>query len=223
MAGLVVLHCNYSGLLGTGTMSDPYRQASPLPDCLAYQQAYGSSAHDGYYTIAPQGTPFTDLCNMSSANGGWTLLTNQYDAALSGSPRNYLYLLNGDWYESPVTSLVWSWTTGQNLTGTWSYSTGSSTGSFACPTSLETPPFGVGCSTGPGNISKCLPEEPPGCFIYSCQAPDPTTATANVCNGASPNVFGMSNQCPSVQIFERRASSGAADASTADSGTLDGG
>jgi hypothetical protein len=109
-----------SGLLGTGTMSDPYRQASPLPDCLAYQHAYGSTAHDGYYSIAPHGgTPFTDLCSMSVNGGGWTLLIQQYASALGSAQRNYLYLFNGHWYESPTTSLIWSWSSAQQLTGTY--------------------------------------------------------------------------------------------------------
>jgi hypothetical protein len=196
------------GLSGSGTSSDPYLHNPPLADCLAYRLAYGGAAPDGYYEISPQGAAFANLCSMSSDNGGWSLLTSQYLSTLGASPRSYLYLLNGDWYESPVTSLVWDWNTGQPLAGTWSYSGADSGGTFSCPVSLEQPLVGIGCSNGIGATPKCMPVNATAGCPQPCMAPDPTSATAYVCQDV-PNAFGTV-VCPGgVQVFERAVSADA--------------
>ena len=81
---------------------------------------------------------------------GWVLLTDQIASGLTGSSKQYLYLYNGRWYVSPPTSLVWSWTQGQQLTGTYGYFDGTTIGAINCAGSSELPMLGVGCSNGGG-------------------------------------------------------------------------
>ncbi|NCC50259.1 MAG: PKD domain-containing protein [Spartobacteria bacterium] len=88
----------------------------------------GGSTGNGIYQIDPDGdglNPISIECNMMLAGGGWTLLTDTIAATVlntrPGSVREYLYVYNGKWYRSPTSTLVWSWSSGQDLPGTWFY------------------------------------------------------------------------------------------------------
>ena len=89
--------------------------------------------------------------------------------------------------------MSWNWEFGQELTGNYTYFDGTNYGSFACPTAIEVPNFGIGCSTGPGASAKVLP-------MY---VPDVAAGTTTICQDI-PNAFGGGACQPDVAIFERR-------------------
>lgn len=158
----------------------------------------GNSAGDGEYSIDPDGSggqgPMTVECNMSLAGGGWTKLTKMVsDSALNNDPdvtREYLYVKDGKWYQSPTSNLVWDWNSGKVLTGTYSYSGG---GSFSCNSSGEVTLYGVSCSNGSGNQWKAL--------IYYNVGKDPDNALVQLCQDR-PGIFGSACQT-GVTVFIR--------------------
>src|SRR5579862_5718125 len=81
-------------------------------------------APSGAYTIDPDGpggaAPFSVLCEMAVAGGGWTEVTDQLAASLSATAgRQYLYLYGAIGELSPCTTDAWTWAdnSGQELLG----------------------------------------------------------------------------------------------------------
>jgi len=158
-------------------------------------------APSGEYTIDPDGpggaAPIAVRCEMAVVGGGWTQVTQTLAASLSSGPgRQYLYLFGDKYYVSPCTADVWSWTTGQELIGSYSWFDGTSSGATSCNGSVEEQPaWGIGCSEGPGPTleRKVLPigtEDPPG-------------GTGQICQDV-PNAYGEANYCADpVAIFEK--------------------
>jgi hypothetical protein len=178
--------------------------AAPAPDAAV--SAFTSCADiatqmpgapSGEYTIDPDGAggaaPFAVRCEMAVAGGGWTQVTQTLAASLTSGPgRQYLYLYGSKGYESPCTTVAWSWTSAQQVTGTYSWWDDTDVGTFACAGSAEPPSWGVGCSNGGGPTNKVLPattENPPG-------------GTSTVCQD-SPNAFGATPCVDGVSIFEK--------------------
>jgi hypothetical protein len=171
---------------------------SACGSCAAIAAA-DPGATSGPYAIDPDGTggaaPFAVFCEMAVQGGGWTQVTEPLAASLTTNVnRQYLYLYGAAGYVSPCTKQAWSWAdaSGQQLTGTYAYFTGTSAGTFDCSGSGEQPAWGVGCSDGPGHTSKVLPDV----------SRDATAATSGVCQD-SPGAFGGAACQGAVMIFER--------------------
>lgn len=180
-----------SNLFGSATslvahvtfVTNSFRSAQDL-----YQAGFN---HDGFYTIDPDGpggqAPFATYCLMSLSGGGWTRLTSTVaKSPLNSDPnrsREYLYVKNGAtlWYRSPITKLVWDWSSGKDLYGTYYYSSGSGQGSFNVTPSGEHQLYGVGGSSGPFQTAKCL--------IYYWDYYDPANAQTDICQDI-PGIFG---------------------------------
>jgi hypothetical protein len=180
----------------TDTNTDPLgTQENPAASCLDILR-HGASTGTGEYWLKPGTSAFQVTCEMTIDGGGWTQLVDAFTATLMGNDtKQYLYTYSGRWYESPLTTLAWTWTSGHQLTGTYRYDDGATTGSFSCAGSpSELPQFGIGCSDGPGPTRKVLP-------IYS---EDPTTGTCEVCQD-QPNAFGVGACTPAlaVSVFVR--------------------
>ena len=163
-----------------------------------YQAGY---TNDGVYTVDPDGpggTPFNVNCLMSMAGGGWTELTAEVaDSFLNtdtNTSREYLYVQNGtvNYYRTPDSTLVWSWSSGQDLYGTYYYSTGSGEQSFVITPSGEHQSYGIGGSSGGGGTYKCL-------VIYSTCL-DPADAQVQLCQD-QPGIFGGACQCGVTVYF----------------------
>jgi hypothetical protein len=153
-------------------------------DCKDIQDA-GKSTGDGTYTIDPDGSgtgaaPFDVLCNTSLHGGGWTQAIQAFlDSLDTSTSHTYLYSYGSEWYVSPSTTVVWSWSSYSPVDGTYGYGSGPSlSGTFGC-THAESGHWGVGCSNGGGGTYKVLP-------IY---ASDPALATSTICQDR-PDVFG---------------------------------
>jgi hypothetical protein len=179
--------------------------APPLPDAApvtvtscADIAAATPGAPSGTYTIDPDGTgpgaPFSVICEMAAAGGGWTQVTDTLAGTLSSTVnRQYLYLYGTVGYISPCTTDAWTWAdnSGQEVTGTYSYFTATTTGTLACVGSAEKPTWGVGCSNGGSYNKKVLPG-----------------TTKDVASGASevwqddPDAYGTPGAYP-VTIFEK--------------------
>lgn len=107
----------------------------------------------------------------------------------------YRYIQVSDvnnYYVSPRTDNLWSWTEGFELTGDYAYTTdtGATFNFFTCDGSTtETPVFGIGCSEGPGVTEKVLP--------YN--AFDIDAGTATVCQDI-PDIYGT-GACDTAFIF----------------------
>jgi serine/threonine protein kinase len=170
-------------------------RSNPGTSCLDILDA-GASRGNGAYWIATSRGPTQVTCEMTIDGGGWTQLVDPVAADLSSDvTHQYLYLWNQRWYESPPTTLTWSWNFGRELTGTYTYFDGSQMGSVTCTGSAdETPLFGVGCSDGPGPTTKVLP-------YY---VPDAATGRAEVCQNL-PGAFQVPACTPpmAVDIFGR--------------------
>ncbi len=158
----------------------------------------GKSVGNGTYTIDPDGSgtgsaPFDVLCEMTLAGGGWTQAIQAYlDELSTSTSRVYLYSYGSNWYHSPSTTMVWSWSTYQAQNGVYSYGTGSTvTSSFYCSSS-EAGHWGVGCSNGGGGTYKVLP-------IY---VSDATAATSTICQD-QPDVYGSGACRSGVSIWSR--------------------
>ncbi len=158
---------------------------------------------DGVYTIAPGGpggqAAFSVNCIMSLAGGGWTALTATVANSLINTPANesreYLYVQNGTsrYYRTQDTTLVWSWSSGQDLYGTYYYSTGGGESTFQVTPSGEHQLYGVGGSSGGGPTFKCL-------IAYtSCK--DSANAQVQLCQDR-PGIFGGACQC-GVTVYIR--------------------
>ena len=179
---------------------------------LQAQTNYPSSAlgwkvlgytNDGVYTIDPDGAgglpPFNAYCLMSVAGGGWTKLTsdvaNSVLNTLTNSPRSYLFVQNGTarYYRTPESSLVWSWSSGQDLYGAYYYSTGLVESSFNISPSGEHPAYGIGGSSGGGDAPKC--------FIVDASCSDPANAQVHLCQNY-PGIFGGGCVCD-VTVYVR--------------------
>jgi hypothetical protein len=93
---------------------------------------------------------------MSLAGGGWTELTAEVaDSVLNtdtNTSREYLYVQNGtvNYYRTPDSTLVWSWSSGQDLYGTYYYPGASGESNFEVTPSGEHQLYGVGGSSGGG-------------------------------------------------------------------------
>jgi hypothetical protein len=176
-----------------GTASCPARSCASL-------LAANPTAQNGSYVLAPNGPgapSFLALCEMTIDGGGFTQALQPYlDSLSSSTSRQYLYAANGAWYESPSTSAVWSWSSGQVGTGDYSFATSGTkaTGSFTCdaPGNAETNSYGIGCvvTAGPGGLK-----------VLMQGTPDPQDALALVCQD-SPGVLGPTCQ-PGVSIWVR--------------------
>ena len=127
-------------------------------------KALGQTA-DGFYEILPDGLegPLLNVyCLMSLAGGGWTKLNSDVAASdlntNASGYREYLYVQDSTsyYYRTPVSQLEWSWSSGQDLYGTYSYSTGGPEQTFAITPSGEHQTYGVGGSSGGGGTYKCL-------------------------------------------------------------------
>jgi hypothetical protein len=96
---------------------------------------------------------------------------------------NYVFLYcqpaSGNWYLTPAATTSWSWTSFNQVTGTYLYGTSAGTnGKFNC-NGGESGSYGVGCSNGGGATSKVLP-------IYSSAA---LSSSGEVCQD-QPGLFG---------------------------------
>ena len=173
------------GLLGTGA-------SCPATDCQAVL-ANNPSAASGSYTLGAGSSTYTASCQMSIDGGGWTQLTSSHLATLSSTSRNYLYTYGSAWYRSPTTSAVWSWSSYQVATGTYTYASSGNTaqGSFSCSNG-EGGHRGVGCSNGPGGQWKTLPWG---------GSSNTTTGTTQICQD-KPGIFGGACR-GGVQIWVR--------------------
>ena len=169
---------------------------------LAWQQL--GYTNDGVYTIAPNGLggqPVSVYCLMSVAGGGWTELTADVaNSALNTNTnlfREYLYVQNGttSYYRTPESSLVWSWSSGQDLYGTYYYSINSVESSFNITPSDEHQVYGVGGSSGGGSSYKCSITD------QSCE--DPANAQVDLCQDI-PGIFGGGCIC-GVTVYIREA------------------
>jgi hypothetical protein len=108
--------------------------------------------------------------------------------------RAYLYVQNSTslYYRTPLSQLVWSWSSGQDLDGTYYYSTGSGEGSFQITPSSEHQLYGVGGSSGGGSTYKCL-------IAYtSCEVS--SNAQVEICQD-QPGIFGSACQCGVTVYF----------------------
>ena len=145
---------------GVCTLQPLGTKANPAQSC---KQIYdtGTSKSDGTYWLDPNGgshgDAFSATCLMSMAGGGWTKLYPNVASSLhGGTTKEYLYVYGGNWYRSPKTTLVWSWSSGKQLTGSYAYKKGGSTSAYTCHGSKESPTWGVGCSNGGGGTAKTL-------------------------------------------------------------------
>ncbi|PKN56828.1 MAG: hypothetical protein CVU56_13995 [Deltaproteobacteria bacterium HGW-Deltaproteobacteria-14] len=174
-------------IAGAATLGAPSHWADGAfaRSCDGYRHPTGNRVYggqgDGYYTIDPaqDGNTLVVSCDMTTDGGGWTLLTDVVAATLDGSSRVYLYRYGTRWYQSPATTLAWTWSGGQELTGTYAYFDGTSAGTVDCTGSSEKPGYGVGCSSGGGNTVKVLPS-------YTSNA---AAALCDICQD-TPNAFG---------------------------------
>lgn len=164
----------------------------PISALTWYQAGY---TNDGNYTIAPNGPaqPATNIpCLMSISGGGWTELNSAIaESLLNTSPntlRAYLYVQSGTllYYRTPLSQLVWSWSSGQDLDGTYYYSKGTGESNFTVFPSSEHQSYGVGGSSGAGTQDKCL-------VIYSTCL-NPSMAQVELCQDL-PGIFGSTCQC----------------------------
>jgi hypothetical protein len=139
-------------------------------------------------------------CDMSTDGGGWTLLIPSYLTTHTSESRQYLYTNGTAWYTSPFTTAVWSWTSYQSASGTYSYATvgATATGSFAC-TDTVGGNWGVGCTNGGGPATKVVPGPSTSCGTFTY---DEVVATSCVCQD-SPDVFGAGNCAPDIFIYSR--------------------
>ena len=162
------------------------------PSCAAILAADAGAA-DGTYVIDPGTGPIPVACLMSVNGGGWTPLVPPVASALDTvTSKAYLYVYGSAWYESPPSTLAWSWSSGQQLTGQYAYFDGTTASSYSCAGSGEVPAFGVGCSNGPGGNLKTLP-------YYSEDAPN---AKCEVCQD-QPNAFGTGACALGVAVYVR--------------------
>jgi hypothetical protein len=176
---------------GTALGSQP---THPAASCSDIVQGAGDRG-DGGYWIQPPGSsaPFEVDCDMTINGGGWTRLTQAVAQSLdSTSLKRYLYTTGGVFYISPPTKLAWVWNVGQELTGTYAYFDGSTSGKLMCSGSTEKPPFGIGCSTGPGPMLKVLPWD----------TNDAAGGTCTVCQDI-PFVFKQVACASNISIFVR--------------------
>ncbi len=181
---------NCNGVIDEGY--DVGEIACPAINCLEIRDSV-PGAEDGYYHVDPEqdGQAFQVHCLFSVSGGGWTHLSPEYQPTLQSVSREYLYYLNGNWYRSPVTHLVWNWAAYQPLEGTYYYNAGSDERSFGC-VDRESGHFGVGCSNGGGDQWKVLP-------IYN---KDPANGRCTICQD-QPDVFGAGACAGNVEIYSR--------------------
>lgn len=175
-----------------------------IPRSAREWQTAGAT-EDRSYMIDPDGPggeePFEAACVMSLSGGGWTALTDRVANSPintnSSRSREYLYAHNETrlWYRTPVSRLVWDWSSGKDLYGTYFYSTGAGESSFVVTESSERQSYGVGGSSGPGGTAKCL-------LIYA-NCLDPIHAQVQLCQD-QPGIFGGACQC-AVTVFIREA------------------
>ncbi|MCP4805296.1 MAG: hypothetical protein GY884_08095, partial [Proteobacteria bacterium] len=174
------------GVLGDGSACAAYDCGEVLDD--------DPSAGDGtYYVDLGTGTVVSTSCEMDIEGGGWTLLKSDVvDLMSSGPSREHLYTYGSGFYISPATTMVWSWSSYQALSGTYSYGTGTSaTGTFSC-THAESGSWGIGCSNGGGGTYKCL-------TIYGSSA---STGQGTVCQD-QPDVFSVGACASNVYTWYR--------------------
>jgi hypothetical protein len=175
----------------------------PGTDCLQILED-GYSSGDGTYWIDPDGSgAFEVECDMTVDGGGWTLLIPEYLTALSAESRQYFYTDGTAWYEGPITTAVWDWTSYQSASGDYSYASSGSTatGSFSCTETIGAN-WGVGCSNGGSGATKVSPGPGTACGSFTY---DEGAATSCVCQD-SPDVFAAGTCAPNIYIYERRGS-----------------
>jgi hypothetical protein len=188
------------GPCGSLVGSAPTSPRVSCSDIVAQQGARG----DGRYWIDPSGAsaPFAVDCDMTTVGGGWTLVTDRVAATLDGvSTKRYLYAADGKWYRSPPTTFAWSWSAGQELTGTYDYFDGTETGAYTCDGSGEKPPFGIGCSKGPGGTQKTLPWVGQFGAGGTLPPPDPANGSCGICQD-QPGALGPA-LCLVASVFVR--------------------
>jgi hypothetical protein len=153
----------------------------------------------------PQPTPVFSVPSNATSTlpiyGAWKLATSKTTSGTSAvTSKQYLYVYQDRWYISPITKLNWSWDSGQQVTGTYTYFNGTSLDTVECLGSTEIPTFGVGCSEGPGNTRKVIPW---ATWISGADkgTKSPSGGQGTVCQ-SMPSAFGP-NTCYYATIYVR--------------------
>ena len=220
-AGYSPAASNVFNVVTYGSLSGAFTNFN-LPSSLNWQTNYGATVFtvtagypksalgwlaigyttNGSYVIDPNGNgPFTINTLMTLAGGGWTELTAAVANSLLNTnlniARDYLYVQNGTsfYYRTPVSNLAWSWSSGQDLDGTYYYSTGAGESSFQVTASGEHQAYGVGGSSGPGSTLKCL--------VGAANCLNSNSAQVQLCQD-EPGIFGSACQC-GVTVYLRES------------------
>lgn len=139
--------------------------------------------------------------STSPIYGAWNIATDKTVSGMSAATsKQYLYVYENRWYLSPATKTNWSWTSGQQVTGTYTYFNGTALGTVQCLGSAEIPTFGVGCSEGAGSTRKVIPWSS---WITSTEkgSESPSSGQGTVCQNI-PAAFGP-NPCYFATIYVR--------------------
>jgi hypothetical protein len=172
---------------------------NPALSCKAILEAMPNSP-DGNYVVSPTGVwsdAFSTFCDMTTAGGGWTRVTNSVPASLVTLLRGTLgrqmvkcVASGSEHIISPTFANPWSWdsTTFVQLSGTWTVNgLPESCGSDVEYTDAACGSWwGVGCGNGPGIVNKLFPGvlDSPTAEYCADSVSAHTNAAFSICAGA---------------------------------------